>query len=111
MLKRTPLKTKSVLKRTTLKKSSKKQSKKEYAFRKISKDVVSRDDGRCVLCGKPYDEIHHITYRSAGGSNELNNLCCLCWYCHRVRIHDSDHPKEMRKWLQNILAERHGYEY
>lgn len=33
-------------------------------------EVVARDAGRCVLCGKPGEEIDHID----GDSDELNNL-------------------------------------
>lgn len=78
---------------------------------KIRPKVIERDHGKCILCGVPYEEVHHIKYRSAGGKNNIENLCCLCWHCHRIKIHAGSHPREYRKVLQTILKERHGYEY
>ena len=52
---------------------------------KIRPKVIERDHKKCILCGAPYEEVHHIKYRSAGGKNNIENLCCLCWHCHRMK--------------------------
>lgn len=110
MLRRSLLKSKSTLKRTTLKKKSKRQAKKDYELEKIRPSIIQRDEGRCLLCGGPYQEIHHITYRSSCGGHTLKNLCCLCWNCHRNVAHGI-YAKDVKKLLQQILQERYGYEY
>jgi len=50
--------------------------------RELSKSVrlqvITRDDGRCRLCGKPGTEIDHIS----GSSGDLDNLQLLCRKCH-----------------------------
>lgn len=57
------------------------------------KAVVARD-GACRVCGRvpvpfgsyadpaTWGHVHHIRYRSAGGSDELSNLVLLCGQCH-----------------------------
>ena len=44
-----------------------------------------RDNNTCVLCGKTDCdiEVHHIKARRLGGSDSINNLCCLCSKCHK----------------------------
>lgn len=114
MLRRRPLRAKSRLKaKSPLSKRGKSRRKKkdDADMERLRPIVIERDKGKCILCGKPYQEIHHIKYRSACGKSALENLCCLCWHCHRVKIHDGIHPKEYRKALQGILKERYGYEY
>lgn len=108
MLKRTPLKRK-----TSLKKRGKTKRKRtdDAMMEKLRKSIINRDEGRCVLCGRPYQEMHHIVYRGNGGKSTMENMCCLCWHCHRIKIHGGIHPKEYRRLLQQILSDRYGYQY
>lgn len=42
----------------------------------------------CLLCGLPFQEIHHIIPKKAGGSDKDENLIPLCHKCHRKgRLH------------------------
>jgi 5-methylcytosine-specific restriction endonuclease McrA len=43
--------------------------------------IWERDDGRCVTCGHPAEEIDHRD----GPSDELTNLRLLCQPCHRQK--------------------------
>lgn len=36
----------------------------------------------CQSCGAVAVDIHHIIYRSRGGSDEADNLIALCRKCH-----------------------------
>jgi 5-methylcytosine-specific restriction endonuclease McrA len=46
--------------------------------------VRERDGNTCRWCGEPHAvEIHHIVYRSRGGTHHTSNLICLCGECHR----------------------------
>lgn len=61
--------------------------------------VRDRDNGMCVLCGAPGEEIDHIS----DSSSELTNLRLLCHDCHRKvteehlrPIAENDIKKRMR---------------
>ena len=36
----------------------------------------------CEVCGSPGNDIHHVNYRSLGGTNDIENLMALCRYHH-----------------------------
>ena len=45
--------------------------------------VRDRDGYKCRICGsKEKLEVHHIQYKSQGGSDTPANLACLCHKCH-----------------------------
>ena len=49
----------------------------------VRKKVYRRDGYRCALCDSTKGlQVHHVIPRSEGGSNQLQNLICLCWKCH-----------------------------
>lgn len=51
----------------------------------VRKKVYRRDGYRCALCDSTKSlQVHHVIPRSEGGSNQLQNLICLCWKCHAV---------------------------
>ncbi len=63
----------------------------KYACRSISNskryDVLRRDQFQCVLCGASGGEskleIDHFIPVSRGGSDDIDNLRCLCFKCNR----------------------------
>lgn len=58
-----------------------------YGFENTRAMILNRDNYTCQYCkGKHKDgklEVHHIVYRSNGGSNEESNLITLCHTCHQ----------------------------
>lgn len=62
-----------------------------YGFENIKAMVLNRDNYTCQCCkGKHKDsklEVHHIVFRSNGGSDEQDNLIILCHTCHKY-LHD-----------------------
>lgn len=67
-----------------------------YGFENTRAMVLNRDDYTCQCChGKHKDshlEVHHIIFRSQGGSDESENLITLCHTCHKA-LHDGKiHP-------------------
>lgn len=58
-----------------------------YGFENTKTMVLNRDNYTCQYCkGKHKDsklEVHHIIFRSQGGSDEESNLITLCHTCHR----------------------------
>lgn len=60
-----------------------------YGFANARAHALDRDNYTCQCCGKKHVrlEVHHIIFRSKGGSDELDNLITLCEKCHSA-IHD-----------------------
>lgn len=58
-----------------------------YGFENTKAMVLNRDNYACQYCkGKHRDsklEVHHIVFRSQGGSDKENNLITLCHSCHK----------------------------
>lgn len=59
-----------------------------YGFENTKAMVLNRDGYKCQCCkGKHKDsklEVHHIIFRSRGGSDEADNLITLCHTCHKA---------------------------
>jgi hypothetical protein len=58
----------------------------QFGFNNIKAYVLSRDQYTCQYCKNknkdPHLEIHHIVYKSQGGSDRPDNLLTLCKTCH-----------------------------
>ena len=61
-----------------------------YGFENMKARILARDNHTCQICKKkPKNErleVHHIIFRSQGGSDEENNLVTVCHSCH-VELH------------------------
>lgn len=59
-----------------------------YGFANSREHALSRDGYTCQICGAKHTrlEVHHIKYRSQGGTDDLDNLITLCESCHK-KIH------------------------
>lgn len=56
----------------------------------VRRRVLERDNEQCQLCGTSGEnrlQVHHVTYRSQGGTHTEDNLVTLCWVCHRA-VHE-----------------------
>lgn len=64
-----------------------------YGFENTRAMILNRDGYTCRYCrGKHKDsklEVHHIIFRSQGGSDEADNLITLCHTCHKA-LHDGE---------------------
>ena len=59
--------------------------------RKSASEVLDRDGWCCqapACTGRRNLEQHHVTYRSAGGNDDLDNLITLCRFHHQRGEHD-----------------------
>ncbi len=73
-----------------------------YQSRFIPKHIRDKvlSVGKCKLCGSDQNlEVDHIIPFSLGGSNDLNNLQCLCKSCNLSKGNKilSNHRKEIQK--------------
>ena len=56
------------------------------ALQQLYAKVMERDECCCHECGSFHNvEIHHIKFKSQGGSDSLENLVCLCQEHHASR--------------------------
>ena len=74
----------------------------DYAYSSRREAVLHRDNYTCQCCGKKYVrlEVHHIIFRSKGGTDDERNLITLCEKCHKA-VHDgifilTKKPKELK---------------
>lgn len=90
----------------------------EKGFYNVKSAVLTRDDYTCQICGEKDTrlEVHHIQFRSKGGSDRMENLVTLCYDCHS-KVHggvlefnrkvksfrDASHMSIMRKRLLDSL--------
>lgn len=49
---------------------------------KLRAKIFERDRFRCRGCAKQAEEIHHIIFRSQGGTDDEANLVAICRDCH-----------------------------
>lgn len=77
-----------------------------YGFENTRAFVLNRDDYTCQYCkGKHKDsrlEVHHIIFRSQGGSDEESNLITLCHTCHKDLHSGKIHLKLRGKIKDNL---------
>ena len=55
-----------------------------YGYSSRREAIIHRDNYTCQCCGKKNArvEVHHIIYRSNGGTDDESNLITLCESCH-----------------------------
>lgn len=48
--------------------------------------ILKRMNAKCSLCGwsESTCDIHHIIPKKQGGTDDMNNLICICPNCHRL---------------------------
>ena len=77
-----------------------------YGFENTKAFVLNRDNYTCKFCkGKHKDsklEVHHIVFRSQGGSDEESNLITLCHTCHKDLHNGKIHLKLSGKKKGNL---------
>ena len=61
----------------------------DYEYSSRREAVLHRDNYTCQCCGKKHVrlEVHHIIFRSMGGTDDERNLITLCEKCHKM-VHD-----------------------
>lgn len=63
-----------------------------YGIATLREAVFTRDGYTCQCCGRKAEDgailhVHHIRYRSMGGSNQMGNLITACDKCHTPKNH------------------------
>ena len=73
-----------------------------YGYSSRREAILHRDNYTCQCCGKKNCrlEVHHIIFRSNGGTDDESNLITLCEDCHK-KVHKGEivlekNPKKMK---------------
>lgn len=56
-----------------------------HQWRIIRNNVLARDNGCCVVCGRKAQEVDHIVAKANGGNDEMINLQSLCINHHKEK--------------------------
>lgn len=72
-------------------------------FDNVNAAVSDMQHGKCLLCGKPINQYHHIIPQSKGGSNTLKNLAGLCKECHDAVHTDEKTSKKLRSKKDGLM--------
>lgn len=79
---------------------------------KLTLKVLKRDNYKCLICGKSPSthpelslEVDHILPVSKGGTNDLENMQTLCFYCNRGKGNDDRLNMGIKERI-DILLER-----
>jgi len=59
------------------------------SWRELRQRVLARDGWTCAYCGREANQVDHITPKSAGGSDDMDNLTAACSACNLAK---SDKP-------------------
>jgi hypothetical protein len=75
--------------------------------------TITRDKGKCQVCGSKASDVHEIVSRAHFGSRTqhlcyaLKNRCCVCDSCHR-KVQGQE---KWMVWLLVKMRNKYGYKY
>lgn len=69
-----------------------------YGFDTYKDYIFAEQHGKCLLCGAPIEEYHHIMPRKDGRYDHVSNIAGVCRCCH----HEVHNDPEMRQKLLDI---------
>lgn len=68
----------------------------------VKQRVYDRDEGHCILCGKPGDPVAHFVSRAQGGLGIEENIFTACMCCHRLYDQTANRA-ELREQIATYL--------
>lgn len=75
------------------------------------KTIISNDsEGKCYICGKQANHVHHMLHGSMRSKADKYGLTChLCYDCHQ-KLHDRGvMDKELQRIAQAYFESKHGH--
>lgn len=76
-------------------------------FDNVNAAMFDMQHGKCLLCGKPITQYHHIIPKSKGGSNTLKNIAGLCDDCH-AKVHTDETTSKKLQSKKNGLMKQYA---
>ena len=84
-----------------------KRSKATDISKEVKERVFERDNGRCIICGRPGMPNAHYIRRSQGGLGIEQNIVTLCLACHTAYddgFKREEYGKKIREYLLYIYS-------
>lgn len=95
---------KSIIEENRIARNNKRADKIKFQkeFDYLKPKIIKRDGYRCVKCKSQINlHVHHVVYRSNGGTNDFENLITVCAECH-AEIHKGEAiHKALSKGVKN----------
>lgn len=63
----------------------------------VKREAKQKAHYKCVICHKPFVEVHHIIPQHESGPDTLDNTAPLCGYCHDVYGGNPAKRKQIRE--------------
>lgn len=63
----------------------------------VKREAKQKAHYKCVICHRPFVEIHHIIPQHENGPDTLDNAAPLCGYCHNVYGENPAKRKQIRE--------------
>lgn len=77
---------------------------------KLKKEVRMKADGKCVICHKPFVEVHHIIPQAENGPDTIDNAVPVCAYCHDLFGANPTKRKQLKEmrdsWYKVVEASK-----
>ncbi|WP_220186402.1 HNH endonuclease [Brevibacillus halotolerans] len=85
----------------------------KVAFSERTKKVAKQKANfRCVICYKPFVEVHHIIPQAEGGDDSLDNAAPLCASCHDLFGGNPEKRKQIKQmrdhWFEQMGRRNSG---
>ena len=89
-----------------MKRISSKRAKATQIPMKVKKAVFERDNGCCIVCGRPGNPEAHYVPRSRGGLGIEENIVTLCRECHdKFDFGDREVMTSLDMMIRNYLMD------
>ncbi|MNO70968.1 HNH endonuclease [compost metagenome] len=79
---------------------------------KVKLEAKRKSCFKCVICQKPFVEIHHIIPQAEGGSDAIDNAAPLCASCHDLFGGNPEKRKQIREmrdhWFDQMERRYNG---
>lgn len=72
-------------------------------FDNVNAAVRDLQHGKCLLCGKPITQYHHVIPKSQGGSDTFQNITGLCDDCHETVHKDAKALRSLQTKQKGLL--------
>lgn len=81
-----------------------------YGYQTVKQFILARDNYTCQVCKRKGGKlkIHHLVYRSLGGTNTVDNLITVCSDCHTAKNHQSGKLAEWCKAKKKVAKSYRG---
>ena len=76
-----------------------------YGFKDYKEYIFEEQHGRCLLCGAPIQQYHHISQQKDGKYDHVSNIAGLCRCCHDDCHHDEGTQARLKELKAGAISQ------